>query len=216
VRAKRGLVVGASVAVAVLALGGLGVALVGGEDEARAQASEHSDTGKADEAVDAGTPEPENGRAPKGPNAIDKNDGSRRPADDKASVDGDTTASGSANEESDGAALYRVDPRSGAESCEKLLTQPLSYYQSRPRWEGQAIWKRARKQLLVGERDVAHQLMCQAAFIDPSGPASVGLASFYLTQRSLKNAHEWALYGIEQRPEFPRKSQELLGDTLSQ
>src|SRR5690606_38259635 len=91
-----------------------------------------------------------------------------------------------------------------------------SYYQSRPRWEGQAIWKRARKQLLVGERDVAHQLMCQAAFIDPSGRASVGLASFYLTQRSLKNAHEWALYGIEQRPEFPRKSQELLGDTLSQ
>jgi tetratricopeptide (TPR) repeat protein len=68
----------------------------------------------------------------------------------------------------------------------------------------------------MGERDTAHQLMCQAAFIDPSGPASVGLAGFYLANRSLKNAEEWALYGLEQRPAFPRKSQELLGDILVQ
>jgi tetratricopeptide (TPR) repeat protein len=120
------------------------------------------------------------------------------------------------DEGEDEVALFRVKTAGELESCEVLLTHPLSFYQGKPSWEGQAIWKRARQQLLVGERDAAHQLMCQAAFIDPSGPASVGLAGYYLANRSLKNAEQWALYGIEQRPDFPRKSQELLGDTLSQ
>lgn len=112
--------------------------------------------------------------------------------------------------------LWRVRNIVKMDDCDVLLDRPLDYYTSQPEWEGEKIWKRARQQLLVGEYQAANRLMCQAAFIDPDGRASVGLGEFYLAHRSLETAKEWAQYGIEQRPEDARKSRELLGDVLSQ
>ncbi len=112
--------------------------------------------------------------------------------------------------------LWRVRNVVTMDDCDVLLERPLDYYTSQPEWEGEKIWKRARHQLLIGEREAANRLMCQAAFIDPDGRASVGLGEYYLANRSLEAAKEWAQYGIEQRPDGSRPSQELLGDVYSQ
>jgi|GEM_PF-6174276 len=112
--------------------------------------------------------------------------------------------------------LWAVQEDTDIKSCEELLTRSRAELQALPSWQGKGLWKRARKELLVGNHENSHQLMCQAAFVDPGGPASVGLARYYLTHRSLENAKYWAAYGIEHRGKRTRSSEELLGDMHNQ
>ncbi len=186
-------------ALAALLVGALGVSFLGGEDQREAQAASN-ELSEVDIDATAGIPQPEPQVDPRPTESGEEAEAKPEPEEEAASLP----------------ELYRITLGKEMQSCEELLKQPLSYYASKPRWEGQAIWKRARRQLVLGEKETAHQLMCQAAYIDRAGPASVGLASFYLAHRSVKHAKEWALYGIEQRKDYPRKSQELLGDALSQ
>jgi tetratricopeptide (TPR) repeat protein len=58
--------------------------------------------------------------------------------------------------------------------------------------------------------------MCQSAFIEPKGPATLGLARYYLGIRALDQAERWAKRAIEVNPRAQRSAQQLLGDVLCQ
>jgi tetratricopeptide (TPR) repeat protein len=109
-----------------------------------------------------------------------------------------------------------VEPDKTSKPCDSLLNAPRSHFTSKPRWQGKALWKKSRHQLLIGNKETSNVLMCQAALVDPVGKASVGLGNYYLSLRSLDEAKSWAEYGIEHRGKHARTSKELLGDVLSQ
>ncbi len=135
--------------------------------------------------------------------------GSPEPAHEKQS----TTAPPPAGS----AEFWKTRRNDGAVSCETVLGTGRKAFAARPRRDGQALWKKARQKMLAGDQHGAHQLMCQSAFIDPSGPASIGLGTYYLTRGSLIQAENWARFGVENRTgSKQRMSKELLGDVLIQ
>jgi Flp pilus assembly protein TadD len=69
---------------------------------------------------------------------------------------------------------------------------------------------------MKGDNEEAQKRMCEAAFIDPKGAATLGLARYYLGVRALDAAEKWARLGIEVSPKAKRTAKELLGDVLCQ
>lgn len=112
--------------------------------------------------------------------------------------------------------LWTVPENRSLATCEELLSLPRAELEEQPSWKGEALWKRARSELLLGREKSAHRLMCQAVVVSPNGPASVGLASHYLTHRAFDQAERWARFGIERGGRRLRKSQELLADVHCQ
>jgi tetratricopeptide (TPR) repeat protein len=75
--------------------------------------------------------------------------------------------------------------------------------------------KAARKHLMLGATEDAIQNLCLAGLSDPGGPASEGLAEYYLGQRAVEQAERWIRESLKVDPER-RKSKELLGDIENQ
>ncbi len=109
--------------------------------------------------------------------------------------------------------IWKVRETNELPSCEKRLgpatpkgTDPV---------RATSYWKNARRSLMVGNTEEAIESMCLAGLLDPAGPASEGLAEYYLGQRSLTQAERWIRESLKADPER-RKSQELLSDIENQ
>lgn len=111
---------------------------------------------------------------------------------------------------------FRIKSISKLDNCEALLEKKPEDFASKPKWHAASAWKQARKNLMAGKQEAANVLMCQAAFIDPSGPATSGLVKFYLTHRALDQAQALSERGIQKGSGDTRELKELLGDVLSQ
>lgn len=111
---------------------------------------------------------------------------------------------------------FQVANTRALKSCETLLGKPRAQFASNPKWQSSAAWKQARKNLMAGKQEAAHTLMCKAAFIDPSGPATSGLVKFYLSERALVQAKQLAEAGLADGTGSTRVLTELLGDVHSQ
>lgn len=98
-------------------------------------------------------------------------------------------------------------------SCEERLGASAPKGRDSARASG--YWKNARRLLMLGNMEEAIESMCLAGLFDPAGPASEGLAEYYLGQRSLKQAERWVKESLKADPER-RKSKELLCDIENQ
>lgn len=116
------------------------------------------------------------------------------------------------------AAYYLVENQVQLDSCEKALGKTAADFSTAKKWQASQSWKMARKSLMAGSEDKALQHMCEATFIDPAGPATVGLAKYYLGRRSLDQAHTWAQKAVEVAAgaNSKRIAQQVLGDVFSQ
>lgn len=83
------------------------------------------------------------------------------------------------------------------------------------RGNGTTFLQRARQRLVAGDVEAARELMCQAARLEPSGPAAESLALLFLSSRSLDNAKHWAEVALQHDPQR-RTARELLGDIENQ
>jgi hypothetical protein len=124
------------------------------------------------------------------------------PAKDK----GDEFDSGSGN-------LWLVDGGNTFPTCEERLGASAPKGKDPIRSSG--YWKNARRLLMLGNSDEAIENLCLAGLLDPGGPASEGLAEYYLGQRALAQAERWIKESLKADPER-RKSKELLGDIENQ
>lgn len=114
------------------------------------------------------------------------------------------------------AKFFQIASIAKVQSCEEILENPQDYYKKRPNWRATQSWKLARKSLLHGDEKAGLQHMCESAFTDPKGPATLGLARHYLGLRALDEAERWAKLGVEVSPKAKRSAQELLGDIWCQ
>lgn len=116
------------------------------------------------------------------------------------------------------AALYKVESSSSTASCETALGKSAADFASEKKWRASQSWKQARKSLMAGQEESALKYMCEASFIDASGPATIGLAKYYLGRRGLEEAHSWATKALDAAPgaNSKRTAQQVLGDVLSQ
>lgn len=121
---------------------------------------------------------------------------------------------GDAKEETEKrASRWIVESDNSLTSCEERLGASAPKGQDPVRSSG--YWKSARRHLMLGNADEALESMCLAGLFNPAGPASEGLAEYYLGQRSLKEAERWIKESLNADPER-RKSKELLGDIENQ
>lgn len=109
--------------------------------------------------------------------------------------------------------IWKVRETTKLPSCEERLGPATPKSADAARAVG--YWKNARRLLMVGNTEEAIESMCLAGLLDSSGPASEGLAEYYLGQRSLEQAERWIRESLEADPER-RKSQELLSDIENQ
>jgi tetratricopeptide (TPR) repeat protein len=114
------------------------------------------------------------------------------------------------------AAMFRVENPAEAESCETILGKTPEQFASEPGWRAAHNWKLARKNLVAGNNEVAVELMCKAAFIDPRGSAVSGLVRFHLGNRALTRALALAERGVEVSNGKNRVARELMGDVYNQ
>lgn len=109
--------------------------------------------------------------------------------------------------------LWIVDSGNTFPSCEERLGAGAPKGLDTARSAG--YWKNARRLLMVGNSEEAIESMCLAGLFDPAGPASEGLAEYYLGQRALAQAERWVKESLKADPER-RKSKELLCDIENQ
>jgi tetratricopeptide (TPR) repeat protein len=114
------------------------------------------------------------------------------------------------------AKLYRIAAVVKGDSCEDVLEKPKEHYEKMVSWRGAQAWKLSRRALMKGDERAALNQMCQSAFIEPKGPATLGLARYYLGIRALDQAEQWAERAMEVNPKSKRSAQQLLGDILCQ
>ncbi len=116
-------------------------------------------------------------------------------------------------ETEDSGNLWVVEGTKSFPTCEERLGPATPKSPDPARSVG--YWKNARRLLMVGKSEEAVESMCLAGLLDPAGPASEGLAEYYLGQRSLEQADRWIKASLKADPDR-RKSQELLGDIENQ
>ncbi len=76
-------------------------------------------------------------------------------------------------------------------------------------------WKKARKNLVLGDLDKAHTFMCEAALLHPKSLAIEGLSQLYLMKQDPIQAKEWIVKALSVRPDRS-KTKMLSGDVESQ
>jgi len=113
-------------------------------------------------------------------------------------------------------ALFKIKAEKSLSSCEEVLGNPRAHYEKMAPWKGASAWKLARRAMMKGDNEEAQKRMCESAFIDSQGAATLGLARYYLSVRALDEAEKWARLGIEVSPKAKRAAKELLGDVLCQ
>lgn len=113
-------------------------------------------------------------------------------------------------------ALFKIKSEKSLSSCEEVLGNPRAHYEKMAPWKGASAWKLARRAMMKGDNEEAQKRMCESAFIDSQGAATLGLARYYLSVRALDEAEKWARLGIEVSPKAKRAAKELLGDVLCQ
>lgn len=211
---KNSWVTRALAAAGLLGAIGVGVAVLSGgaeEDEnksAHAEATPLPSTGDGSPKA-AGSPNPAASPASK--------DAPQAQGEEKVAT-GEDLGDATPLEATGEAALYQVEANTTMESCETALGKSAADFASAKKWRATQAWKLARKSLMAGQEESALKHMCEASFIDASGPATIGLAKYYLGRRGLEEAHNWATKAVDAATgaNSKRTAQQVLGDVLSQ
>lgn len=112
------------------------------------------------------------------------------------------------------AALERVRPNEDLPwpSCEEVVLRDDA---ATAAWDATAFWKGARRALVQGNVETAHELMCRAVTKDPAGAAAEALVGFYLGRHAVARADR-VLSGILAVDGARRTVRELESDVLNQ
>ncbi len=185
----------------VAALGIGGVVLSSSKDEKKTAAADPIEPPEPKVASKAAAPDPQETAAPQ----------------ESASHSPEPAPSGP-EEPTGEARYYLVEHQTTLETCEKVLGKSASDFASAKKWQASQSWKSARQSLMAGSETKALEHMCEAAFIDAAGPATLGLARYYLGKRSLDQAHVWAKKALDSASGAgsKRAAQQVLGDVFSQ
>lgn len=107
-----------------------------------------------------------------------------------------------------------VEDTSQVKGCEELI-QNLAELKKLGADQGNISWANARKALVLGNLEEAHQYLCEASLLHPDGLAVEGLVELLLSKHAASKAQTWMTKALAARPER-RKTLDLQGDLLSQ
>lgn len=107
-----------------------------------------------------------------------------------------------------------VPSNSKVKSCEELIPH-LDALKKLGADQANVSWANARKALVLGNLDEAHQYLCEASLLHPDGLAVEGLVELLLSKHAVSRAQTWMNQALKARPER-RKTLDLQGDVLSQ
>ncbi len=107
-----------------------------------------------------------------------------------------------------------VLPAREVPSCQELVDGPAQITGAAIE-RGARAWQRARKRLVLGDREGARKQLCIAALNNPQSLALEGLVSHYLALDAPREALRWSEKALEIRGDRTKTAQ-LHGDVLSQ